>query len=417
MDIINLQNLNLYYNYDSRFKTISVCLYFYFPINEKHIPELAMISQMLQKTSKKYPTEEEFAYYLKSIYDASFSISSARTGKMQSLRVAVSFINPKYIKEDINITEKAISFLFDTLLNPNFNDESLQLEKNILLQFHQNIYNNKSKYASSRFNNEMYKNEVDNISPNGTVESVNNVTLESIKEAYNYIINSPCYLFATGDMTKETIINEINKFDLSLFKKYTLTDDLEFIDSYKKEIITAKEIIEEQDINQTIMFIGYRSDIRRNTKYRYAYSFLSAMLGEYFHSTLFQVVREEYNLAYSIGTSTQINKGAIHVFARISKDNIDLAKKLIMQEIEKYQDGIIDDKTFELTKTSKINDVLKNGDSPFNPLFDLQEELMGFGKISDDIIIENISNLTKEDIIEVANMLVLDTIYILKGRA
>ena len=416
MDIINLQNLNLYYNYDSRFKTISVCLYFYFPINEKHIPELAMISQMLQKTSKKYQTEEEFAYYLKSIYDASFSISSARTGKMQSLRVAVSFINPKYIKEDINITEKAISFLFDTLLNPNFNDESLQLEKNILLQFHQNIYN-KSKYASSRFNNEMYKNEVDNISPNGTVESVNNVTLESIKEAYNYIINSPCYLFATGDMTKETIINEINKFDLSLFKKYTLTDDLEFIDSYKKEIITAKEIIEEQDINQTIMFIGYRSDIRRNTKYRYAYSFLSAMLGEYFHSTLFQVVREEYNLAYSIGTSTQINKGAIHVFARISKDNIDLAKKLIMQEIEKYQDGIIDDKTFELTKTSKINDVLKNGDSPFNPLFDLQEELMGFGKISDDIIIENISNLTKEDIIEVANMLVLDTIYILKGRA
>ena len=92
-------------------------------------------------------------------------------------------------------------------------------------------------------------------------------------------------------------------------------------------------------------------------------------------------------------------------------------KKLIIEEIEKYQDGIIDDKTFELTKTSKINDVLKNSDSPFNPLFDLQEELMGFGKISDDIIIENINNLTKDDIKEVANMLVLDTIYILKGRA
>ena len=141
------------------------------------------------------------------------------------------------------------------------------------------------------------------------------------------------------------------------------------------------------------------------------------MLGEYFYSTLFQVVREEYNLAYSIGTSTQVNKGAIQVFARISKDNIELAKKLIMEEIEKYQDGIIDDKTFELTKTSKINDILKNGDSPFNPLFDLQEELIGFGKISDEIIIENILNLTKEDIQEVANMMVLDTIYILKGRA
>lgn len=417
MDIINLQNLNLYYNYDSRFKTISVCLYFSLPIDEKYIPELSMLSQMLQKTSKKYPTEEEFAYYLKSIYDTSFAVSSSRIGKVQTMRVSVSFINPKYITEDINIVEKAINFLFDTLLNPNFTEENLDLEKNILIQFHHNTYNNKSKYASKRFNDEMYKNEIQSIDPNGTIESVNNVTTESINEAYQYLINSPCYLFVTGDTEIEPIINELNKYNLLKFKKYELTNKLEFIDNYKKEILEVKEIVEEQDINQTIMFIGYRSDIRRNTKYRFAYTFLSAMLGEYFHSTLFQVVREQYNLAYSIGTSTVMNKGSLHVFARISKDNIELAKKLIFEEIEKYQDGIIDDKTFELTKISKINDVLKNGDSPFNPLFDLQEELMGCGKISDDIIIENISNLTKEDIVEVANMLILDTIYILKGRA
>ena len=417
MDIINLQNLNLYYNYDSRFKTIVVCLYFCFPVNEKYIPELSIISGMLQKTSKKYPTEESFAYYLKSIYDTSFSVSSQTTGKVQSVRVAVSFINPLFIKEDINILEKAIEFFFDTLLNPNFNEDNLQVEKDILVQYHQNLYNNKTKYASMKFNNEMYKNEMQSINHYGTIESVNAVTIESLKEAYNYFINSPCYLYITGDTEVDVIAKEINKYDLSNFKKYELTPNLEFIDNYKKEIITANEIIEEQDINQTILFIGYRSDIRRNTKYRYAYSFLSAMLGEYFHSTLFQVVREQYNLAYSIGTTTQPNKGAIHVFARISKNNIELAKKLIFEEIEKYQDGIIDDKTFELTKKSKINDVLKNGDSPFNPLFDLQEELMGFGKISDEIIIENITNLTKEDIVEVANMLVLDTIYILKGRA
>ena len=417
MDIINLQNINLYYNYDSRFKTISVCLYFYFPINEKYIPELSMISQMMQKTSKSFPTEESFAYYLKSIYDLSFSISSSITGKMQSMRVSVSFINPKYIVEKINIIEKSIEFLFDALLNPNFNENNLKLEKDILIHFHQNLYNNKTKYAAKRFNDEMYKNEVQSIDQNGTIESVNGVTVESLNEAYQYILNSPCYIFVTGDIDKEPIIEELNKYDLSKFKQYNLTKDLEFIDSYNKEIKEVKEIVEEQDINQTILFMGYRSPIRKNTKYRYAYSFLSAMLGEYFHSTLFQVVREEYNLAYSIGTSTQVNKGAIQVFARISKDNIELAKKLIMEEIEKYQDGIIDDKTFELTKTSKINDILKNGDSPFNPLFDLQEELIGFGKISDEIKIENILNLTKEDIQEVANMMVLDTIYILKGRA
>lgn len=417
MDIINLQNLNLYYNYDSRFKTIAVCLYFYFPIEEKYIPETLMLSQMLQKTSKRFPTEESFAYHLKSIYDGAFNITSSRTGKMQSIRVSISFINPKYIIEDINILEKSIFFLFDTLLNPNFNEENLQLEKDILIQYHQNIYNNKTKYASRQFYNAMYDGEIESVDSAGTIESVKKVTLDSIKQAYEYLINAPCYLFVTGDTPKEPIVEELNKYDLSRFKSYKYDDRLEFIDSYNKIINEANEVVEEQDINQTILFMGYRSTIRRNTKYRYAYTFLSAMLGEYFHSTLFQVVREKYNLAYSIGTTTQMNKGAIHVFARISKDSIDIVKKLIIEEIEKYQDGIIDDKTFKLTKTSKINDVLKNGDSPFNPLFDLQEELMGFGKISDDIIIENINNLTKEDIKEVANMLVLDTIYILKGRA
>ncbi len=417
MDIINIQNHDLYYNYDSRFKTISVCLYFYFPINEKYIPEIAMMSQMMQKTSLSYPTEESFAYYLKSIYDGSFVISSSRTGKMQSVRVSMSFVNPKYLNADINVLEKSIKFLFDTILNPDFTKDKLKLEKEILIQYHQNIYNNKSKFAALNFNNVMYEGEVETINQYGNIDLVEKVTIDSIKEAYRYLITSPSYLFVTGDIEKDIIVNEIEKYDLSIFKKYQLHDGLEFVDNYNKDIAFVNEVVDEQDINQTILFMGYRSKIRRNTKYRYAFSFLSAMLGEYFHSTLFQVIREEHNLAYSIGTQTQINKGAIHVFARISKDKIEIVKKLIIEEIEKYQDGIIDEETFELTKTQKINDVLKNGDSPFNPLFDLQEELMGFGKINDDVIIENIKALTINDIKEVANMMVLDTIYILKGKA
>ena len=91
MDIINLQNLNLYYNYDSRFKTIAVCLYFYFPIEEKYIPETLMLAQMLQKTSKRYPTEESFAYHLKSIYETGkrctygYGCSSAAADRGKSL--------------------------------------------------------------------------------------------------------------------------------------------------------------------------------------------------------------------------------------------------------------------------------------------------------------------------------------------
>ena len=417
MEKINIQNLDLYYNYDSRFKTVAVCFYFYFPFDEKYVPSLSMLCQMLQKTSKKYPTEEEFAYYLKSLYDASFSITHSRCGKMQSLRVSVSFVNPKYIKEKIDIIKESISCLFDSFLNPNFTLENLELEKDILKQFHQNTYNNKTKYAAMRFTNEMYSGEIQNISSYGTYDQVDLVTLDDIVDAYNMLLNSKCYMFVTGDIKSDVIVSELNNYDLSRFNKYEFEEKLEFVDSFKKEIVSANKQIDEQDINQTIMFIGYRSDIRRNTPHRFTLMFLSALLGEYFHSVLFQVIREEHNLAYAIGTQLNMDKGAIHVYAKISKDNIELIEKLVMEEIEKIQDGIIDDKVIELTKNAKANEILKNGDSPFNPLYDLQDELMGFGKISDEMIIEKYNNITKEDLQEAANMLVLDTIYVLKGKA
>ena len=307
--------------------------------------------------------------------------------------------------------------LFDSFLNPNFTLENLELEKDILKQFHQNTYNNKTKYAAMRFTNTMYSGEIQNISSYGTYDQVDLVTLDDIVNAYNMLLNSKCYMFVTGDIKSDVIVSELNNYDLSRFNKYEFEEKLEFVDSFKKEIVSANKQVDEQDINQTIMFIGYRSDIRRNTPHRFTLMFLSALLGEYFHSVLFQVIREEHNLAYAIGTQLNMDKGAIHVYAKISKDNIELVEKLVMEEIEKIQDGIIDDKVIELTKNAKANEILKNGDSPFNPLYDLQDELMGFGKISDEMIIEKYNDITKEDLQEAANMLVLDTMYVLKGKA
>lgn len=417
MDKINIQNLDLYYNYDERFKTINLCIFFNIPLEEKFIPEIVIIKNLLQKTSKKYPTEELQEYYSKSIYSTNFSVSISQKGKVLFFDATVSFINPKYIEEDINIVQEAVAYLFNNLLHPDFNEEKLELEKQLLRQHHQNLYNNKNKYASSQFNNYMFNGETENINLNGSLELVDKVTLDSIQDTYQHIINSGCYFFATGNIDSGLIINELNKYDLSCFKPYQLSDEYIFIEDYNKNITTANEVVEEQDINQTILYVGFRSNIRINTKYRFAFNCYSLMLGGYFHSTLFQVIREEHNLAYSIGTSTRISKGALIVYAKIACENIELVKKLIFEEIEKYQDGIIDDKVLDLTRKSYINRVLQNSDSPFNPLFDLNEELTYGTKISDEIIIDAWNKITKEDIQEVANMFVLDTIYVLKGKA
>ena len=417
MDKYIIQNLDFYYHFDERFKTVNLCIFFNMPLNEKYIPELVIIKNLIQKTSKLYKTESEQEYFSKSIYSTNFSATITRKAKVLFFDVTVSFINPKYITENIDIVKEAVRYLFNNLLNTDFTEEKLELEKQLLRQAHLNLYNNKNKYAGVQFTNHMFEGETESINLNGTLESVDKVTLASINEAYQYIINSPCYFFATGNLDCNIVINELNQHDLSAFKPFELNDDFIFIEDYNKEIETANEIIEEQDINQTILYMGFRSNIRINSKYRFAFNCYSLMLGGYFHSTLFQVIREKHNLAYSIGTSSKIDKGAIAVYAKISKDNIGLVKRLVLEEIEKYQDGLIDDKTFELTKKAYINRILQNSDSPFNSLYDLNEELTLKIKINDDIIIDAWKNITKEDIQEVANMFKLDTIYVLKGKA
>lgn len=416
MEKINIQNLDLYFNHDERFKTVSLAIYFYLPFEKKYLAENAIITQLIQKTNQIYDNEVDFSYQLRSMYDMSFSATSTIIGKVQVFRLSVSFVNPKYISDNIDIIHEASLFLFNALFKPSFTKEKLDLEKQIFIKSFESIYNNKTKYAIKRFNEIMFKDEIERLNQNGDDETIKKVTIKSLKDAYKRIITSPCYLFATGNLDQALIVNDLNKYQLSKLVPYQLNSSLEFIDNYNKEIIKINEVTEEQNINQTIVCFGLRSRIRRNSKYRFALNIFSGMLGEYFHSTLFQIIREEKSLAYSVSSDVLISKGVLNIFAKISSKNIDLVKEIVKNEIKKYQAGDISEEVLELTKKAKINMVLKNGDSPFNPLYDLQEKLMGFGEINDQIIIQEFEKITIADIQEVANMFKFDTIYVLKGN-
>jgi hypothetical protein len=50
MDKYIIQNLDFYYHFDERFKTVNLCIFFNMPLNEKYIPELVIIKNLIQKT-------------------------------------------------------------------------------------------------------------------------------------------------------------------------------------------------------------------------------------------------------------------------------------------------------------------------------------------------------------------------------
>ena len=79
------------------------------------------------------------------------------------------------------------------------------------------------------------------------------------------------------------------------------------------------------------------------------------------------------------------------------------------------QYSIFEDEILELTKKSLINDLYIDADKTSVELQHLMNEIRGIKNYTVEEKVEIINNITKEDIIEVANLLVLDTIYLLKG--
>ena len=108
-------------------------------------------------------------------------------------------------------------------------------------------------------------------------------------------------------------------------------------------------------------------------------------------------------------------KGFIIIDGGISKDNFDKTLDLIKNIIIKYQTGDIDVDKLELTKYEIITDIKANLDS-INSTSEqaINYALTGVYRFAKEKI-DKINNITIEDIKRVANEIVLDTIYFMRG--
>ena len=152
--------------------------------------------------------------------------------------------------------------------------------------------------------------------------------------------------FVIGDVTEEEVMASVAKLQLPTGKKM----DLQYLDTETKEELTGEEIIEEQEINQSKLCIGYRSEIRYIDDLYYPMLVFNGVFGRYFHSRLFQSVRAQHSLAYYINTSYDERKGSIILTSGINNKDYLKTVSLISKELESIKEGNISDEEMETTK-------------------------------------------------------------------
>ena len=130
--------------------------------------------------------------------------------------------------------------------------------------------------------------------------------------------------------------------------------------------------------------------------FRYITIVYNAIFGNGVSSKLFQIVREKESLAYTTKSEYVVQKNNIFIRCGI--------------ECDKYQ------KTLDLIK--KLLDDMKKGDFTDEEVTKAKEYILaGVDSISEeqDEYKEKIKNVTRDEIIEIANKVQINTIYFLRN--
>lgn len=410
---IEMNGYTLYYIPNKKFKTFTVGAYFFRPLNKDGLVESSILSNMLMKYNQNHPTEQALSKYLEEMYGMSLYVGFNRSGLVNNMNFIVRSVNDKFLKNcDCNLFTTAVDLLNDTINLPVFTSDGFTLEKNLLIEDIKRVYDNKNQYATLKFIEAMHPHETCRYSVASSLNRAQEINLTDVENEYQNLMKAKKVFYVIGDIEEDLVKEAFAKIKF----EETFDEKLEFLDYETKTIEKVNEVIEKQNNNQSIVLMGYRSEIRECDDLYNGMFLLNNMLGGYFHSTLFQEVREKNSLAYSIGSDYNSAKGTFVIHAGISANKFNKFKEIVNKIISDYQNGLIDEKTMEITKKMLINAQYKIADQPSYGVSAIIKEVAGIEEKSTEEKVEIIKKITKEEVMKAAQALKLDTIFMLEGN-
>ncbi|NLE12458.1 MAG: insulinase family protein [Clostridiales bacterium] len=399
-----------------KFKTNYLSVNFLVPLREETASLNSLIPRVLSRGSEKYPTLELFNKRLDYLYSASFSESVMRRGENQMIEFAAQFVDNVYAFDDTDITGGVIEMLDQLIFHPltkegRFVSEYVESEKRNLIDSIKAQINNKRYYAIARCGEEMCRGENYRFSAEGTVEGVSAITPESLWAQYKHLLkNSRVEIFFSGRCDPEKL--------RGIFA-YMFAGGMDSIPELKTEVIRTagevREVIEDQPVAQGKLSVGFRTGHVLSDGNYHIFALFNELYGGSPTSKLFTNVRERLSLCYYCSSRPEALKGVMIVASGIEVDKFEQTRDEIIAQLEGIKAGNFTDGELESAKNALINGYRAHNDSP--AALDgwyLSRMLAGLSDSPDDAAAK-VAGVTREQIIEAAGKVVLDTVYFLRG--
>lgn len=400
-----------------KFKTNLISIFLTSKLTREDITKKALILTLLRRGTKTMPTQEEISKALEDLYGANFDCGIDKIGDNHVLKFYVESVNENYLYKKEETLEKSIQILMEMVFNPltkngGFKEEYLAEEKENLKRLIEGKKDNKAQYSTQRCIEEMYKNKPYGLYKYGYVEDLEKENVKTLYEEYKKLINN-CQIdiFISGNLegknvekiiTSNPLINELQARNTNYL--YNNPND----ENNKQE----KVVNEQMQVSQGKLVIGLNTP----NKNKPAVTVYNAILGGGANSKLFQNVREKASLAYSAGSVYIKTKNKILIKSGIEQINYEKALSIIKKQLEDMKQGNFEEKNIQDAKkliVASFKSMQDEQDSEISFYFgaEMQQE-------NPDVEqkIKEIESVSKEEIINCANEISINTIYFLSSK-
>lgn len=399
-----------------KFKNCSMEIMFRKKLEKSEITQNNVLVDMLTHSSKRYPKRRDVAIELENLYSASFRGFSTRLGNSIMLSFVLDFLNPKYCEK--GYLDDVLSMPFEMLLNPNisngkFDERSFNIIKNRIKSDIESLKENATKYAFRRSLFNMDEESPSSYYMVGYLDDLEAINTTNLVDTYERLLNDyVCDIFVIGNLDMEEVVNTIkNKFNNRSIKK----DNIKLYvsnDLRKKHL----DVCETGRYEQDSFIMIYNLDDLNERERNFVIHIYNIILGSGgLTSKLYKYLREENSLCYNVSSMIQKYDGLLMIYSGIDAKDKDLCIELVNKAMKEMSTGEFSD--IELSNAIKtVISSLKMGEDTQggiinNYLFNYLDNLPLYEER-----VKEFKTVTKEEVIEVAKKIKLNTIYLLKGE-
>ncbi len=393
----------------NEFKTIQFALFFT-DYDEKDTRVYRfLLPKLLTSHSNTYKTKVLMQKHLEDLYGARINTRSEHHANLSVMSFVFTIVDP-IIVEDENLIDQSIKLLNDIFVDRTYFDEAIfQEEKRLLIEQWETLKDHKRVYANVEFGKAFFGDDLSGYPLSGTLEDIKKLTLSNLIDYYqNNFFNNEIKVIVNGHI--EDHLSTIKSKLLIKSKNKDLNIKFNF-----RDLKQINQIQEETNMNQAIIKLGYQLPVFRFDPLYEAALCVDTILGGYPESRLFREIRERQGLCYDISSNYDFYKGILVISSGVAKHQKDYALAEIIKEVNYLKENDIDYEELDHAKAYLIHQIKSSLDS--QSYMTKRQYFVDIFKdnTTTEKRIENIRNVSIQDIKKVIDILQLDTTYILYG--